>query len=114
MKTIKLLFLLFSLNFLSQAQPHRSDNWYFGAYAGLNFSSGTPATLTNGALYTTEGCATISDSTGSLLFYTDGVTVWNRYHLMMPNGTNLHGDPSSTQSAIIVAKPGSNTQYYLF
>lgn len=114
MKKIKLFFWLFGLSVISQAQPQRSDNWYFGVYAGLNFSLGTPVTLTNGALYTTEGCATISDTTGSLLFYTDGVSVWNRNHVLMPNGTGLHGDPSSTQSGIIVAAPGTNSQYYLF
>ena len=96
------------------AQLHRSDNWYFGALAGLRFSSGVPVALSNGVLSTNEGCATISDTTGSLLFYTDGVTVWNKNHQVMTNGTNLNGDPSSTQSAIIVTKPGSNTQHYVF
>jgi hypothetical protein len=36
-----------------------------------------------------EGCATISNSSGQLLFYTDGITVYNRNHQVMPNGTGL-------------------------
>ena len=32
----------------------------------------------------------------------------------MPNGSGLLGDPSSTQSGIIVPKPGSTTLYYVF
>jgi gliding motility-associated-like protein len=32
----------------------------------------------------------------------------------MPNGLGLLGDPSSTQSGIIVPKPGSNDIYYVF
>ncbi|MEX0361238.1 MAG: hypothetical protein AB3N10_09680, partial [Allomuricauda sp.] len=52
--------------------------WYFGQNAGLDFRSGTPVPLTDGALNTREGCATISDAAGNLIFYTDGSTVWNR------------------------------------
>lgn len=93
----------------------QANNWYFGSYAGLNFSSGAPVPLTNGNLVTNEGCATISDgTTGNLLFYTDGVTVWNSQHGVMPNGTGLLGNSSTTQSAIAVPVPGSNTQYYIF
>ncbi|SNR80655.1 gliding motility-associated C-terminal domain-containing protein [Maribacter sedimenticola] len=88
--------------------------WYFGENAGLDFNTGAPVTLLDGALSTREGCATISDNNGSLLFYTDGITVWNRNHQAMPNGTGLLGDPSSTQSAIIVPHPGIPTQFYIF
>ena len=67
-----------------------------------------------GQLTTNEGCATISSSTGDLLFYTDGITIWNKNHIIMSNGTGLMGDPSSTQSATIVPLPGSSTLYYVF
>lgn len=63
---------------------------------------------------TGEGCATISNSSGDLLFYTDGVTVWNKNHQIMPNGTDLLGGSSSTQSAIIVPNPANSDIYYLF
>ncbi len=88
--------------------------WYFGFNAGVDFNSGTPVALTDGALSTLEGCATISDPNGNLLFYTDGITVWNRNHNPMPNGTGLKGDPSSTQSAIIVPKSDEPNIYYIF
>ncbi len=88
--------------------------WYFGENAGLDFNSGAPVALTDGQLNTLEGCATISDATGSLLFYTDGITVWNRNHIPMPNGTGLLGNPSSTQSGIIVPYPGNIDLYYIF
>jgi hypothetical protein len=48
------------------------------------------------------------------LFYSDGVTVWNRNHVVMPNGTGLMGNNSSTQSAMIIPSPAMNGQYYLF
>jgi hypothetical protein len=113
MKSYILILLLFlNLPLFSQVGP--TSNWYFGTNAGITFNSGTPVALTNGALTTTEGVATMSDNSGNLLFYTNGVTVWNRNHLVMTNGAGLFGDFSSTQSAIIIQKPLSNNIYYIF
>lgn len=75
---------------------------------------GSVLTLSDGQLRTEEGCSSISDINGNLLFYTDGKTVWDRNHIIMPNGTNLFGDPSSTQSGIIVPKPNNANIYYIF
>ncbi|MEX0315894.1 MAG: T9SS type B sorting domain-containing protein [Allomuricauda sp.] len=88
--------------------------WYFGWNAGLDFKTGTPVTLVDGQLDTTEGCATISDALGNLLFYTDGIKVYNKNHQLMPNGTDLLGHFSSTQSGIIVPKPNAPNIYYIF
>lgn len=88
--------------------------WYFGNNAGLDFNTSPPTPLTNGALNTSEGCATICDASGSLLFYTDGITVWDRTHTQMPNGFGLLGDPSSAQSGVIIPQPGNDSIYYLF
>jgi hypothetical protein len=60
----------------------RVNVWYFGYNAGLNFNTGTPTPLTDGALSIWEGCATICDENGNLLFYTDGSSIWNKNHLM--------------------------------
>ena len=88
--------------------------WYFGINAGVDFNSGVPKAVLDGQLKTNEGCATISNNNGELLFYTDGITVWDKNHDVMLNGQGLLGNPSSTQSAIIVPKPNSNTIYYIF
>ncbi|MCD4682691.1 MAG: gliding motility-associated C-terminal domain-containing protein [Bacteroidales bacterium] len=88
-------------------------NWYFGQNAGLRFHNGYPEPM-SGALSTTEGCSTISNKYGNLMLYTDGVTVYDRQHLVMPNGTGLYGDPSSTQSGVIVPVPGDTNTYYIF
>ena len=100
-------------SFLGYAQKE-ANHWYFGHLAGLDFSSGSPVPATNGNLITEEGCATISDRDGNLLFYTDGSVVYNRLHQLMPNGKGLLGNISSTQSAVIVRKPGSDSIYYIF
>lgn len=88
--------------------------WYFGDKAGLDFNGNKPKALTDGTLSTTEGCACISNKNGKLLFYTDGITVWNRNHQVMDNGTGLLGDPSSSQSGVIVPAPGKDNIYYVF
>ena len=93
---------------------NQANNWYFGDYAGLNFSTGNPAPILDGALSTWEGCSSISGDNGNIRFYTDGITVWDKHNEIMPNGTGLMGNPSSTQSGIIVPKPGSNNLYYIF
>lgn len=103
----------------SLAQPSqikRTWHWYFGNRAGIDFSSGTALADTSGALITSEGCASISDTAGNLQFYSDGRTVWNRNHQIMPNGNGLLGgaNGSSTQQALIIPKPLSPNFYYLF
>jgi hypothetical protein len=110
---LPLLLLLF-VPVTSQGQ-NEANFWYFGGNAGMDFNGGPPVALTNGAMNTVEGCAAISDgTTGGLLFYTDGVTVYNRLHVAMTNGTGLMGNSSSTQSCIIVPQPGNANLYYVF
>tara|TARA_R110002020_G_scaffold154714_2_gene334949 strand:- start:107736 stop:110453 length:2718 start_codon:yes stop_codon:yes gene_type:complete len=91
-----------------------ANNWYFGQKAGLNFTTSPPTAVQNGNLSTVEGCATISDERGQLLFYTDGKTVYNQNHEVMENGSGLFGNASSTQSAIIIPKPGDPNIFYVF
>jgi hypothetical protein len=88
--------------------------WYFGINAGLDFNVTPPKAITDGAISTYEGCATICNKKGQLLFYTDGIKVYDRTHHTMPNGTGLLGNSSSTQSAIIVPNPGDSNLYYIF
>lgn len=90
------------------------NHWYFGNGASIDFNSGAPVATNNGAMQTAEGCASISDYNGNLLFYSDGSTVYNRNHAIMLNGTNLRGDWSSSQSALIVRVPNDTMKYYLF
>ena len=112
-KIFPLVLFLFSIQSFAQNQ---AANWFFGYGAGLNFDLGsnTVNSVNGGALSTNEGCATISDSSGNLLFYTEGSVVWNRNNAVMPNGAGLFGDASSTQSAIIVPKPNDSNIYYVF
>jgi len=106
-----ILLLLFSSYSFAQKE---ATHWFFGENAGLDFSSGNPVADLNGSLNTIEGCTTISNVAGNLLFYTDGTTVWNRNHAVMPTGNGLFGNSSSSQSAIIVPKPDDINIYFIF
>ncbi len=117
-----ILFLIVILFFQNALFAQRAYNtWYFGLGAGIDFNSGSPVVITNGKTNTREGVATFSNpATGKLLFYTDGETVWDAYHRVMPNGSGLLGDGSSCQSGVIVPNPDVYTDglnkhiYYLF
>ncbi|MBK8845169.1 MAG: hypothetical protein IPO27_00900 [Bacteroidetes bacterium] len=117
MKKVKHLIvaILFLTTYMPFATAQKQAwHWYFGYNAGIDFSSGAPGVVTNGAINCLEGVASMSDSLGNLLFYTDGRNVYDATHNNMPNGFNLLGHTSSTQSAVIVKKPGANNLYYIF
>ncbi len=114
MKKLVFISALFTLLFYSLKAQKEANIWYFGEYAGIDFNQNPPQALLNSSMFQYEGCATISDNSGSLLFYTNGITVWNKNHQVMLNGTNLMGHPSSTQSSVIVPKPGNDKIYYVF
>ena len=74
--------------------------WAMGEGAGLDFNSGTVVPISTGIL-AEEGCSSICDPSGNLLFYTNGREVWNRNHNQMPNGDSLAGSPFSCQSDLL-------------
>lgn len=113
--TLFILGLLWGALSLPATAQKQNNIWYFGNDAGIDFNTSPPTVLSSSAIWTVEGCASVADpTTGALLFYTDGITIWNRNHRPMANGTDLHGGLSSTQSAMIVPDPGNPQRYYVF
>jgi gliding motility-associated-like protein len=88
----------------------------FGNGVGLDFNSSPPEVFVlSNNFNTEEKSASISDKDGNLLFYTNGVRVFNRDHQQMPNGSDLTTDygTTSTQMAIVPI-PESSYLYYIF
>lgn len=118
---ISISFLLISNFCFGQKQ---GNIWFFGEGAGMDFNGGSPVPITGGQVYSnpqemgefihSEGSAVISDSTGSLLFYSNGENIWNSNHQVMPNGDSLKGMYSSTHSCFIVPQPLSDSIFYVF
>lgn len=106
--------LLFSAVCLFAQNNERTNVWYFGRNAGIDFNTTPPTPLLDGALNIWEGCATICNVSGEIMIYTDGRKIWNKNHEVVPGAMNLGGDNSATQSGIIVPFPGSNELLYVF
>ncbi|MFI5148776.1 MAG: S8 family serine peptidase [Bacteroidia bacterium] len=114
-------------------------NWHFGNLAGLNFKVVPPAPIAGSSLGSIEACATVSDKNGNVLFYTNGMGVWDKNnneitkHAATPpvvlNGS-WNSNPSNpavginnwsttdlasaAQGVLIVPNPGNTNQYYIF
>jgi gliding motility-associated-like protein len=113
-RPILFLILLMTTSIKDSFSQKEAYNWYFGGYAALNFSSGEAVSIDNSAMLTWNGCASLSDTAGNLLFYSNGEEIWNRNHQVMPNGDSLKGNSGATQSAMAVPVPGMTNKYYLF
>lgn len=106
-------FVLFNLLLLFESGAQKYGNiWYFGKNAGIDFNSCTPLPLLDGQNKGFEGCATICNSSGQLLFYTNSDTVWNKQHQPMPNG-NLIQSGGTLSQVLILSKPGSDSLNYI-
>ena len=81
--------------------------WYMGNRAGIDFgASGTTQSTAVVAPCTAtcvagEGSTVISNNAGTLQFWTDGRTIWNRTGAEMLNGGGLNANQSTTQAAAV-------------
>lgn len=108
-----LLIVFFLLPLIVFSQKEQSI-WYVGKNAGIDFTKDEATAITGGVMNAPGGGATMSDAFGNLLLYTDGVTVWNKHHQVMTNGTGLKGNPNTSQTVIIVPRPLHRYRYYIF
>jgi len=106
-----LLILLYPAIGFGQLQ---TVHWHFGDSTSLHFTGDTVEAGASGGMFASEGCASISDNQGNLLFYSNGVTVWDARHQVMSRGDSLEGSLSARQGALIVPRPGCDSLYYLF
>jgi hypothetical protein len=89
--------------------------WCFGFRNKLDFNNSTPS-ASNCAInqidQEIEGTASISDSLGRLLFYSDGRRLWDWNNQIIVD--TLSGHQSATHAAYIIPRPGYQSEYYLF
>ena len=96
--------ILFPFFCISQGE---FNNWYFGYHAGITFNNGAPVALTDCSTAFDNYAApiTVSDSLGNLLFYSDGLKVFNRHHLVMPNGHDVNPLAATWGHQIVFSVP---------
>jgi hypothetical protein len=96
-----LVSLILAISVCTINAQNAAKNWIFGQGAWIDFNNGPTAKAVT-TINTIEGSSSISNSSGQLLFYTDGRTVWDKNNNPMPHGFGLKGSTSSTHSALIV------------
>lgn len=110
-----LIFLLLCIVTSPLLAQKEANNWLFGGGAGLDFNYTPVQSVTYGKTNNSNVSACISDKNGKLLFYTDGSNIWGANNEVMENGTDIRCYTSNgAQSAIIIPKPGSENNYFLF
>lgn len=115
MRSLLLPLLLLSGNF-AFGQVNSDAIWYFGRRYGLNYSSGSPATLNNSAIGNASNfsTSTVSDFDGNLLMYGTGEFLIGSDHNTAPNGTGLDGAGVYDQSVLIAPVVGEPSLYWMF
>lgn len=109
-----ILFLLYLLLPTFVRAQKENNVWAFGHNLGLNFNSTSPNIIST-QIQSKEGPASICDTNGKLLFYTNGLSVWDNTHSLMPNGSGLLGPSSlsATQGAVIAPVIGHPNKYFI-
>lgn len=89
--------------------------------AGLHFTPTGPVAVLDGQLNSTQGCSSISDEFGNLLFYSKGDEIWDASHNPMLNSAGLIGNSGgnpaagdASQNSYIVPRPDHPSEYYHF
>ncbi len=131
-KIFLITILLIPFNCFSQGISNNwllgyGENFPYGPFGGttIDFYSGYADTMrTHRLMNIFDVNASISDSAGNLLFYTNGLYIANANNDTMLNGSGLnpsaYANSSSPyglripQGALILQKPGSPNLYYIF
>jgi gliding motility-associated-like protein len=117
MKIYHILIILLIIFGQRTSAQNQNNNWYFGNRAAVTFVGNNPIPSTNNLSVINEGCATVSDpTTGNLLFYTNGLQIWDSNNNIMLNGNGLlsGASTSATQGVLIVPYPSNSNLYYVF
>lgn len=114
LRALLFVVLVMTCHLVGQAQPE-TYNWVFGRRASVVFpAGGSPVATAVNQIDFNEACATISDSTGQLLFFCNGEVVCDRMGAIMPNGRLVGGNTSASQGALLLPAPSQPGFYFLF
>lgn len=93
--------------------PTPDAYWAVRDSKGLSFSTGVPVFDSGFPTGVTSNKLTSQgNASGSLLFYTNGLSVWNANHTLI--GSNISSETTSLGNTLIVPNPANSNQYYVF
>ncbi len=118
------IYIILTAVIITEAKAQEGNNWVAGFKGGLNFSTDPPTDITTSicakgasGMGVTQATGAISDCLGNLLFYTNGVDLWNRYHQLTPHGSKMNNYTVSSgqgSNAAIIPYPGQDSTYLMF
>jgi hypothetical protein len=110
-----LLFLLLTFLINNHLRAQFGNVWLFERGLKMNFNNDTmiftPPWFSGVVL---EANAVICDSSGTLLYYSNGYAVKDTNLIELPNGDSLGGSQQSHQGALFIPHPGNPDLIYLF
>lgn len=101
-----------SSSFVSGAGARTAAVWAFGDGGGLQFLPEGIRIFTGASIRQLEGSASLADSNGNLLAYTDGKHLWDAQNQIITD--RLTGHASTTQGALFAPVAGTSDQFWLF
>ncbi len=131
----QLILILMAITFFSLKGHTQKEElrWAFGTRSGLDFSTAIPTWYSTNIFPGYESSASICNSAGDLLFYTNGFWIWNRDHEILPeltNGISGYTAPVApyigypplmpwtggfvTQPTAIARMPADTSKYFVF
>jgi len=123
-RNLKVVLLLIGIlvSFVSRGQDFTRNNWYFtGNDQALIFGkdSAASATLSRGKISQNnvgEKVTATDPTSGDLIFYSDGINVYDATNAVMQNGDGILTDPNGIQALSTSPVPGAGNEnlYYLF
>ena len=93
------------------------SNWFWGTYASMDFSSGTAVANNDANANATvngfESSVVQSDENGNLLFYSDGINLWDKNHLQINTAPVFPWANATVPGMVIIPYPKHPGKYYI-
>lgn len=82
-------------------------------HAGFGASGSSYTLVNNPASTAAETNSAVTDSTGQLLFFVDGGSIYNSTGALMQNGSGIKAQSSAEQDSVSFANPAKQGEYYV-